>query len=383
MDERPLKVRTILSLLLTLSCIQKTHCKTIADSNQINTKSLPKIITVQTYKDWSSRLGSNKSTPQSAALIFEESKEVITTDYGSNQKSTPLVIMTTTQNIEPLPTNAQSWQTSNKTSDDNKPVNAHNVAAQVLSRIIHIAPLLALASSGVPRRHTELNRTFYGNEPKKLSEDVNKLRSIDSLNEIDTENVTPYKAERITPSVIAFPTTPSTTTLADLTMPIPESTPTEQPEYAEEDHNHEHDHHYDEESQHPSEDQEDYEEDDDDEEESLRYPVRASFDDVPEGPPRDRESGLPFVMPNIDLNPESLKQKGCRTVSNFNSFRLFVLMNLMDRLSRRCRPFPWRMECLKACPRAVQTTEMWSPQAVELLEVNEKLTIRASSPALS
>ena len=42
---------------------------------------------MQTYKDWSSRLGTNQTTPQTTALVFEESKEIKTTDYGNKQKT--------------------------------------------------------------------------------------------------------------------------------------------------------------------------------------------------------------------------------------------------------------------------------------------------------
>lgn len=320
------RVRPILWLLVMVSSVQMTLCKTIAESNQITIKSLPKIITLQTYKDWSSRLGTNQSTPQSAALIVEESKKVLTTtDYSDELKSIPSMMSTTTEKTEPLSTDSGFSQTRvlNRTKESDKPVNAHNIAAQVLSRIIHISPLLALASNGVPHRHSDFNRTLY--EPKKVEEEVERLhpiatnlRSIDSLNEVDIDSsVGPFKVERVTTSVIPlllpFPTTPPTTTLSELSIPIPENTSTEQPEYAEEDHNHDQDHNDEEESVLP-EDQDDY--DDDEEDESYRYPVRVSFDDVPEGPPPERESSAPFVMPNIDLNPESLKQKGCRTVSD-------------------------------------------------------------------
>ena len=60
---------------------------------------------------------------------------------------------------------------------------------------------------------------------------------------------------------------------------------------------------------------------DDEELASYRYPIRVSFSDEPEEYPEtsisNPEVSSPFeesTFPSIDLSPESLKQKGCKTV---------------------------------------------------------------------
>lgn len=71
------------------------------------------------------------------------------------------------------------------------------------------------------------------------------------------------------------------------------------------------------------EDEDVYEPDELEDEElaSYRYPIRVSFSDEPEEYPEtsisNPEVSSPFgesTFPSIDLSPESLKQKGCKTV---------------------------------------------------------------------
>jgi hypothetical protein len=204
-------------------------------------------------------------------------------------------------------------QTENITESNQ--INAHNIAAQVLSRILHITPLLALASNGVPYRRVNYSSKGYQSDESKI-------------NEIDVDSdVNNFKAERMSASGISFPTTPPTTTeFKSLSESPPTESPTDPIDFAEyvsqsddpqynDGDNHDHNDEQDDDEPAASEFHEDYE--DDEELESFRYPVKVNYQDSEEDNNGERDTSPPFVMPNIDLNPESLRQKGCRTVSHF------------------------------------------------------------------
>jgi hypothetical protein len=160
---------------------------------------------------------------------------------------------------------------------------------------------------------------------KNLIKEFRGKASLESLNEIDIDSSRgKTKPERKSASENSFPTIPSTSTnipdniFETSTTEIPQDITHSHPEDEEEsphDNSDHSDHSSDDDEPLPPDDPEDYE--DDEELESFRYPVRVTFDDSDDDPIQARDNSHRFIIPDIDLNPESLKQKGCRTVSIF------------------------------------------------------------------
>lgn len=325
-------------LLFVLLNILNVTCNVISvteDNQYITGASLPRVVTLQTYKDWSSRLGSssNTTTPKTTLLVLQESQNVETTQRNIDH---PMVSSTedTIENMRESLVN-KSPDPKNPTKKDE--INAHNIAAQVLSKFVHISPLLALPSNMYETEISShrLNHNLSALDRNNIKDDMRmnqKLDSIDSLNEIDIDSSDGQtKSERKSASGISFPimtlTTVSTTTdipensLETSTTEMPSSLGHQDyphPDDDEDEEHHDHsDHPSDDDEPTPPDDPEDYE--DDEELESFRYPVRVTFHDSDDDPIPARDSSPPFIIPNIDLNPEALKQKGCRTVTILRS----------------------------------------------------------------
>jgi hypothetical protein len=303
-----------------------------------NGGSLPKVISLQTYKDWSSRVSStsNLTTPKTTLLLTQESKDV---KIPFRAIEYPLVA--STQNtIANMRNSLITASPISKTDEKKDEINAHNIAAHVLTKFVNISPLLAIPSSPIkneiPSHQLNQNdsiRDIKNIKNKDLIKGFRGMESLESQNEIDIDSSRgKTKPERKSASGISFSTKPSTSTsipdniFEASTTEIPQDITHSHPEDEEEsphDQNDNHDnsdhsdHSSDDDEPLPPDDPEDYE--DDEELESFRYPVRVTFQDSENDddpiPPRDNSP--PFIIPNIDLNPESLKQKGCRTVSIF------------------------------------------------------------------
>ncbi len=320
--------------------ILNVYCNGILELE--NSGSLPKVVSLQTYKDWSSRVSSisNSTTPKTISLLAQESKDV-----KIPYRAIEYPLVASTQNtIANMRNSLITTSPASKTDEKKDEINAHNIAAQVLTKFVNISPLLAMSSSPIKKEipSHQLNQNDSIRDIKNINNKEFKevqsskfrgMAALESLNEIDIDSSRDKtKPERKSASGISFPTIPSTsTTIPDnifetSTTEIPQDFTHSHPEDDEEsphDHNDNHDnsdhsdHSSDDDEPLPPDDPEDYE--DDEELESFRYPVRVTFQDSENDddpiPPRDNSP--PFIIPNIDLNPESLKQKGCRTVSIF------------------------------------------------------------------
>ncbi|CAG2163901.1 unnamed protein product [Oppiella nova] len=298
--------------------MSQTTDGTHSPSNDTQKSTIQYIPYSVTYKDWSSRLDViNDTSPQSSALspVFRDPKDTIFTspkpvDYGFNQKKPLITTQSTTDYMRQ--SMVKEFQKQNIT--DANDMNAHTIAAEVLSRYLKINPLLSSPSIAIPTHRSDYNTTAVYENLNQINKMSQNSPSIESLNEIDTQSDDPiFKIQRKSASGISFPTTTDMSlNLFETTTPVPPQDSQEYPHSDEdEEHHHEGDGHDDDEPT-PPDDPDDYE--DDEEIESFRYPVRVTPFDTDEDHSPEREPSPPFVIPNIDLNPESLKQKGCRTI---------------------------------------------------------------------